>query len=127
MTIEEAFAYFADDDIYSLDQNRPFGVDINDIYESCVHHGYGPIMDRLADHALITRNVWTDSAGCEHTETDAELRTRLLRFVRTHSFDVDVDRLVIRNSSRGHQHEWRLYQGFIETYEYCTSCDEKKR
>lgn len=25
------------------------------------------------------------------------------------------------------QHAWKLYEGFVESYEYCTKCDQKKR
>lgn len=30
-------------------------------------------------------------------------------------------------SAPGCQHEWKLYDGFTNRFEYCSKCDEKKQ
>lgn len=131
MTLEDAFSYIADDDLYSLEQNRPIGTDINDILESCTQHGSGPILDSIGKMVGIGREFSVQHIGHAphvYLEEDVAYRQRLLAHVTSSIFDVEVDHLVRRSSSKGgHKHEWKLYQGFTETYDYCATCDEKRR
>lgn len=113
-----------DGDIEGLNEYRPVGILISDIFKECLAHVYGKDLDRMIEKCLgLFRAQATVISGIgigmSSEETDVAFRHRASLLAPT----LDSFATKIRTSCH---HRWASYQGLFESYEYCSTCNERK-
>ena len=105
----------------------PVGLDINEIFQEALDYISGADLDVVLFETFGSyRNTRVN--GFRDTESDDSFRNRvrdcdIVADYTTGSYQIFRP---IKNMSKICNHSWKLYQGLIKTYEYCTNCDEKK-
>jgi len=102
-----------------LEHHKPCGVTIEEVVEAVVEYADADDLDIIGRHhfGLIRAGgvAMVNGLGASDPETDACFRARILSHIGP------------ATKATTHVHSWKLYQGFTETYHYCTGCDEKQK
>jgi hypothetical protein len=102
-----------------LEMGRPMGIAIEEIIEKVVEYADADELDIIGRlHFGLIREGGTQMVnghGASDPETDACFRARIMSHICGPP------------KPKAHVHTWKTYQGFTDTYDYCTGCDEKKR
>jgi hypothetical protein len=103
-----------------LDSYRPIGVSLGECIEAALEVSQGEELDLIAEHFGLVRQGGTfmvgSNMGASDPETDVCFRDRIISHF-----------LPATPKTKAHSHSWKFYQGFTDTYEYCETCDEKRR
>jgi hypothetical protein len=104
-----------------LEQYAPVGVSLSECIDAALEVSVGHELDKIAEHFSLVRQDDFHLVGTlpvRQTETDEQLRNRIFsHFVL----------IKPKPNPSVHSHSWKLYQGFTDIYEYCETCDEKRR
>jgi hypothetical protein len=102
-----------------LGEYAPAGISLGECIDAALEVSTGHELDKIAEHFSLVRQDEFHLVGTfpvRQTETDEQLRNRIITYF-----------LGTTPKTTAHSHSWKFYQGFTDTYEYCETCDEKRR
>jgi len=116
-----------------LERKRPCGITLNEAFHAVVDIAKTDTLDSILEECLGLVRHWSPCVNT--TETDEQYRRRsndyFVDFVNGNFIVSPVNYAspvpIAIHANCGCSHSWKLYQGLMESYEYCALCDEKKK
>jgi hypothetical protein len=125
MTKRDAVKHLIVGGIDLLEHNMPVGLSLGEAFEAAVYTADSRELDIIASNCLgLYRQSAipaTNGVYAVNAETDEAFRLRILNYFSPLR-DLQESQAVKTCS-----HTWKRYEGFTETFEYCTICDEKRK
>lgn len=124
----DAAPYFLKGDLIGFFKAKPLGLVTSAIFIECLNHASGVELDNMIANCLsLGRNYYMG-----HMELDADYRCRGI----SHAKFLDEAESDFRGfstvsnantiKSKFCYHDWKSYHGLLESYEYCSICNERR-